>query len=86
MYVPREGDRELYAEIKLSLQKLNDDQLWDRFESALKTGIVGSHAQNIQLFALWKQGQERGLRFATELDGGIQIQYGRLISISAIKK
>ena len=84
MYFAREGDKERYQENLKLLQKLNDDELWLRYESALNLGIVGSHAQNIYLFALWKRGRERGLRFATELNGGIQIKYGRLISIEPL--
>ncbi|MDA0943829.1 MAG: hypothetical protein O3B78_06395 [Bacteroidetes bacterium] len=84
MYLAQEGDKERYEENLKLLQKLNDDELWLRYESALKLGIVGSHAQNIYLFALWKRGRERGLSFATELDGGIQIKYGRIISIEPL--
>ena len=84
MYIPREGDKERYNQHLEQLRTLDDDELWLRYESALDLGIVGSHAQNVYLFALWKRGRERALRFATELSGGIQIEYGRIISIEPL--
>lgn len=84
MYFKREGDGQLLAEFKEKLQPLTDAELEARFESALKCGIVGVHAQCLYLFALWKRGKERNLKFANDPDGGIQIVDGRIVSIKPL--
>ncbi len=81
IYIKRDGDQERYNEFKNQLVNLKNHELEARFESALQCGIVGSHAQGLYLFALWKQGKDRGLRFATDPAGGLQITDGRIISL-----
>ena len=81
LYIKREGDELLYANFWNTLSELDDAALNERFEAALKTGLVGVHAQGVYLFTLWKKGRERNLRFATDSNGGIQIEDGRIITL-----
>jgi len=80
-YMKREGDEKLILEFKTKLYPLTNEELMERFESALQCGIVGVHAQCLYLFVLWKVGKERNLPFSTDPEGGIQIIDGRILSI-----
>lgn len=73
VFTSREGDKEQFLKNFERIQKLSDHQLIEKYNAAVKTGIVGVHAQALHLLAMRKVFLKRFGKSPISIEDGIVI-------------
>lgn len=81
LYISREGDKEVFRGLKISLNELNDSELIVRYNKEAEKGMVGVHQQALFVLALHFCMLERLGFSPIEIVGGNIIRLGEKIPV-----
>jgi|GEM_PF-3354025 len=75
LYIPRQGDRDLFTDYYNDFMKLGDLELENANVSAKKTGLFGVHQQGLRLLALYKASNDKGVTSSIKVEGNSLISF-----------
>lgn len=81
LYISRQGDKEVFRELKNNLNKLSDSELIDRYNKQVDIGLVGVHQQALYVVALHYCMLDRLGFSPVEIKGGNLIRLGRKLPV-----